>query len=85
MASAVNGGRELSPSSALCGGLPERAKVAVKSDNWLTGVPRALQGGERWGHGLILIFHQVTGYSDKRLSHRWEFFVTIKCLISGLF
>ena len=41
MASAINGGRELSPSSALCGGLPERAKVAVKSDYWLTGLPRA--------------------------------------------
>ena len=53
MASAVNGGRELSPSSALCGGLPERAKVAVKSDNWLTGIPRALQGGERWGREMI--------------------------------
>ena len=37
-----NGGCELSPSSALCGGLPERVKVAVKSDNWLTGISRVL-------------------------------------------
>ena len=31
------------------------------------GSTKSPSGGERWGHGLIMISHQVAGYSDKEL------------------